>query len=135
MYAVYTILLKFFIEDESKMDMFLFFGFLGLWIMLLIWPFEIILQYIPFLDHEPFTEFPPVEVLVSLIITGIVLALFNLIMGVATLFTSPLLSNVGFSLVVPLAIVSDALIHQKSFDVLYIVGTLLVFFGFLFMVN
>ena len=45
-YALYVILLKFRIRKESRIDMQLFFGFVGLIDILFLWPIGFVLHYI-----------------------------------------------------------------------------------------
>lgn len=53
-YAIYVILLKVRIKEESRIDMQLFFGFVGLFNVLLLWPIGIILH----LSGSETFEFP-----------------------------------------------------------------------------
>lgn len=50
-YALYVILLKVRIQDESRIDMQLFFGFVGLFNVLTLWPIAVILHWT---GSEPF---------------------------------------------------------------------------------
>jgi solute carrier family 35 protein F5 len=63
-YGCYTTLLKLRIQHESRVDMTLFFGFVGLYCLIFLWPFIIILSV---LDVEPF-ELPPSTAVTLLII-------------------------------------------------------------------
>lgn len=54
-YGCYTTLLKLRIQHESRVDMTLFFGFVGLYCLIFIWPFNIVLSL---LRIEPL-ELPP----------------------------------------------------------------------------
>lgn len=54
-YGCYTTLLKLRIHHESRVNMTLFFGFVGLYCLIFLWPFIIILSV---LGVEPF-ELPP----------------------------------------------------------------------------
>ena len=44
-YALYVILLKARIKEESRIDMQLFFGFVGLFNIMMLWPFAVILHF------------------------------------------------------------------------------------------
>jgi len=50
-YALYVSLLKVRIRDESRVDMQLFFGFVGLFNVVTLWPLGLVVHY---LDVEPF---------------------------------------------------------------------------------
>lgn len=54
-YGCYTTLLKLRLQHESRVDMTLFFGFVGLYCLVFLWPFIFILSA---LGIEPF-ELPP----------------------------------------------------------------------------
>lgn len=54
-YGCYTTLLKLRIQHESRVDMTLFFGFVGLYCLIFLWPFNIVLAI---LKIEPL-ELPP----------------------------------------------------------------------------
>jgi solute carrier family 35 protein F5 len=54
-YGCYTTLLKLRIHHESRVDMALFFGYVGLYCLIFLWPFIIVLSV---LGIEPF-ELPP----------------------------------------------------------------------------
>jgi solute carrier family 35 protein F5 len=51
-YACYIILLKIRIRSESRIDMFLLFGFVGLFIMLTCWPVAVLLHVLGFERFE-----------------------------------------------------------------------------------
>jgi solute carrier family 35, member F5 len=55
LYGSYTTLVKLRIKHESRVDMTLFFGFVGLFCLIFLWPFIIVLSV---LGVEPF-ELPP----------------------------------------------------------------------------
>jgi len=52
-YAVYVILLKVRIRSESRIDMQLFFGFVGLFNILACWPIGVILHFVGVERFEP----------------------------------------------------------------------------------
>ncbi|EFE42099.1 hypothetical protein TRV_03178 [Trichophyton verrucosum HKI 0517] len=72
LYGVYTTLMKRRVEDESRVDMRLFFGLVGVFASIILWPGFVVLHYT---GVEPFA-FPPTKlvfliVLVSIIATGV----------------------------------------------------------------
>lgn len=54
-YAIYVVLLKYKIKEESRIDMQLFFGFVGVFNVLLLWPVGVVLHLT---GAEPWT-LPP----------------------------------------------------------------------------
>ena len=71
-YGCYTTLLKLRIQHESRVDMTLFFGFVGLYCLVFLWPFIIILSV---LGVEPL-ELPPSTAATLCIIVNIALVIF-----------------------------------------------------------
>lgn len=66
-YGCYTTLLKLRIHHESRVDMTLFFGYVGLYCLIFLWPFIIVLSI---LGIEPF-ELPPSKTVTFFIIVSI----------------------------------------------------------------
>ncbi|KAI9457732.1 hypothetical protein F5148DRAFT_1221968 [Russula earlei] len=126
MYAVYVILLKVRIRSESRIDMQLFFGFVGLFNILACWPIGVIFHFIGVERFEPPTSSRAVAGL--LVNMGITL-LSDYIYVIAMLKTTPLVVTVGLSLTMPLAVVGDiALQHPVKAQV--VVGAALVLVSF-----
>jgi solute carrier family 35, member F5 len=69
-YGCYTTLLKLGIQHESRVDMTLFFGFVGLYCLIFLWPFHIVFSL---LGIEPL-ELPPTSS-----VTYCILVLFHFI--------------------------------------------------------
>ncbi|KAF9270330.1 hypothetical protein L218DRAFT_27861 [Marasmius fiardii PR-910] len=100
-YAIYTITLKVGIKSESRIDMKLFFGFVGIFNTISLWPIAILLH-----------------------VTG--LEKFELPSNGKE--TSPLVVTVGLSLTMPLAVIGDFFLGKPvAFQV--IAGALLVLAG------
>lgn len=128
-YALYVILLKIRIHSESRIDMQLFFGFVGLFNILLCWPIGVILHL---LGAEYF-ELPGtgkevgailINVSYCLSITtgsasdritqmGITLS-SDYLYVIAMLKTTPLVVTVGLSLTIPLAVIGDFFLSKPS---------------------
>lgn len=66
-YGCYTTLLKLRIHHESRVDMTLFFGYVGLYCLIFLWPFIVVLSI---LGIEPF-ELPPSKTVTLFIIVSI----------------------------------------------------------------
>lgn len=66
LYGSYTTLVKLRIKHESRVDMTLFFGFVGLFCLIFLWPFMIVLSV---LGIEPF-ELPPSRAIAVCIIVN-----------------------------------------------------------------
>ncbi|KAH8120400.1 hypothetical protein DFH11DRAFT_60215 [Phellopilus nigrolimitatus] len=103
-YAVYVILLKVRIKEESRIDMQLFFGFVGMFNMLMLWPIGIILH---FTGVETFMLPPGRRAWVAMLINMLITFWSDYIYVLAMLKTTPLLATIGLSLTIPLAIIGD----------------------------
>jgi len=127
-YAGYTVLLRYLVPDEDRLVMPLFFGLVGLFNIVLMWPFGLILALT---GVEPFA-FPQGMVILWLFVNGLIgTVLSDYLWLWSVLLTSPLIATLGLSLTIPLAMLSDWVFNHASFAALYIVGSLLVILGFL----
>jgi solute carrier family 35 protein F5 len=97
-YGCYTTLLKLRIGDESRIDMPLFFGFVGVFNLLFMWPFFIILHFTGLENFElPFSPSLWVMVLLNAFVGTF---LSDYLWLLAMLMTSPLVVTLGISLTV-----------------------------------
>lgn len=128
-YGVYCSLLKFKIKDEKQVNMPMFFGFVGFFNMILLWPFLILLHYT---GVEPF-EVPSLQITLMLSINGLIgTVISDLIWSLSIFLTSALLGTLGLSLTVPLALTIDLVRGKKHINVGYGFGGALALVGFLF---
>lgn len=132
-YGIYTILLKFRIRikgstKERNLNTHLFFGFVGIYCVLGLWPVIIILH----LTKVETFELPPSGYIISLLsINAFITFISDFCWCKAVLLTSPLTVTVGLSMTIPLAMVGDWIL--KGFDVhaWYVFGAVIVTLGFL----
>jgi len=126
-YAMYLILLKVKIKEESRIDMQLFFGYVGLFNIVLCWPIGLLLHWFGVEDLElPDTKHAVVAILINMIIT----LLSDYIYVIAMLKTTPLVATIGLSLTIPLAVIGDYFLSKPAaFQVL--LGAVLVTAGFI----
>ncbi|KAI7861999.1 hypothetical protein BDF14DRAFT_1861379 [Spinellus fusiger] len=131
-YGGYTTMLKLRIGDESRINMPLFFGFVGTFNVVLLWPAFPILHY---LGLETF-ELPPSPIVWLMILLNAFVGTFlsDYLWLLSMLMTSPLVVTLGISLTIPLALIGDILLKQIIPGMVYAAGALLVGIGF-FMVN
>ncbi|KAJ7181777.1 hypothetical protein C8R43DRAFT_970419 [Mycena crocata] len=124
-YALYVILLKVRMRSESRVDMQLFFGFVGLFNILACWPIGIFLHLI---GVEKF-ELPQRGAIAALVINmGITLS-SDYLYVLAMLKTTPLVVTVGLSLTIPLAVLGDFLLGRFTRGQV-ILGAILVLISF-----
>ncbi|TRM65685.1 hypothetical protein BD626DRAFT_190629 [Schizophyllum amplum] len=128
-YALYVTLLKVRIGSESRIDMQLFFGFVGLFNIITLWPVAVILH---FTGVEPF-DIPHSGSAVGAILANMAITLSSdYIYVLAMLKTTPLVVTVGLSLTIPLAVVGD-LVLGRDVRIQVILGALLVLASFVAM--
>lgn len=132
-YGVYTILLKFKTMarqsgHERHLDTHLFFGFVGLFCSVTLWPFVL---FFHFTGVEKFELPPTTHVVVLLLGNAFITFVSDFCWCRAVLLTSPLTVTVGLSMTIPLAMIGDWLVKGFKVDVLYLLGALTVTLGFL----
>ncbi|KZF26584.1 hypothetical protein L228DRAFT_206852 [Xylona heveae TC161] len=129
MYGLYTVLLKKRIGNESRVQMPLFFGLVGLFNLLLLWPGFIILH---FTGVESF-QLPPTARIFSIVFfNGLTSVLSDFTWAYAMLLTSPLIVTVGLSLTIPLSIVGQVILNDQRSGPMYWLGACVVFLSFAF---
>ncbi|QRV79512.1 hypothetical protein RhiJN_07527 [Ceratobasidium sp. AG-Ba] len=126
-YALYVVLLKVRIGDESRIDMQLFFGFVGIFNVLACWPIGVILHLTGVEIFElPTSKKAWYAVLLNMFIT----LSSDFIYVIAMLKTTPLVVTIGLSLTIPFAIGGDLFLgHPTSTQSL--IGAALVLIAFI----
>ncbi|KAF6766304.1 vacuolar membrane protein [Ephemerocybe angulata] len=110
-YALYVILLKVRIKNESRVDMQLFFGFVGLFNVLTCWPIGVVLH----LTGAEVFELPSTRAALSAVLINMAITLSSDYLYVlAMLKTTPLVVTVGLSLTIPFAVVGDFIRGRPS---------------------
>ncbi|CAO3651510.1 unnamed protein product [Mucor fragilis] len=131
-YGCYTTLLKLKIGDESRIDMPLFFGFVGAFNVLFMWPAFPLLHFLGLETFElPFSPSLWIMVLLNAFVGTF---LSDYLWLLAMLMTSPLVVTLGISLTIPLALVGDVVFKHFMPGLQYAIGATLVVAGF-FVVN
>ncbi|KAI9889386.1 MAG: hypothetical protein M1814_005555 [Vezdaea aestivalis] len=128
-YGLYTILMKKRIGDESRVNMPLFFGLVGLFNVLIMWPGLLALH---FTGIEPF-ELPRTKQIWLIIFYNSAVSMFSdICWAYAMLLTSPLVVTLGLSMTIPLSLIGQMILHSQFSSALYWVGALIVLMSFLF---
>ncbi|RPD81975.1 hypothetical protein L226DRAFT_564614 [Lentinus tigrinus ALCF2SS1-7] len=126
-YAFYVTLLKVRIRSESRIDMQLFFGFVGLFNILGCWPIGVVLHLTGVERLElPHTSKAVVALLINMAIT----LSSDYIYVIAMLKTTPLVVTVGLSLTMPLAVLGDFFLGRPA-KAQVVFGALIVVSSFL----
>ncbi|KAG0225104.1 hypothetical protein BGW42_004644 [Actinomortierella wolfii] len=127
-YGCYTVLLKMRIQNESRINMPLFFGFVGLFNLALLWPVFGLLHWT---GIEPF-ELPHEPRIVWMIAVNALVGTFvsDYLWLLSMLMTSPLVVTLGLSLTIPLALLGDVVGYGRVLGTGYWIGAGLVLAGF-----
>ncbi|KAK5162226.1 hypothetical protein LTS14_000572 [Recurvomyces mirabilis] len=129
LYGLYAVFMKKRIEDETKVNMPIFFGLVGLFNVLLLWPGMIILHYT---GIEPF-QLPPSWSVSAIVVSNSLASLVSdLAWAYAVLLTSPIVVTVGLSMTIPLSLVGQILLNGQTSSPLYWVGAVAVILSFVF---
>ncbi|KAL2023931.1 hypothetical protein VTK56DRAFT_708 [Thermocarpiscus australiensis] len=128
-YGIYVTVMKRRVGNEDRVDMPLFFGFVGLFNVLILWPGFFILHYT---GIEPF-ELPPTGTVWTIIMINSAASFFSdILWAYAMLLTTPLVVTVGLSLNIPLSLIGEMIQYSQYSSWLYWVGAGVVFISFLF---
>jgi solute carrier family 35 protein F5 len=128
-YGVYAVVLKKRIGSESRANLPLFFGLVGLFNALAMWPAFLFLHVT---GVEPFELPPSRRVLTIILINSTSSMVSDFCWAAAMLLTSPLLVTVGLSLTIPLSLVGQMFISGVYADWAYWAGALVVLCSFVF---
>lgn len=127
LYAVYIVMIKRKVDREGKMDIPMFFGFLGLFNILFLWPGFLLLHYSGFEAFELPSNLVCTYILINGLI-GTVLSEFLWLWG--CFLTSSLIGTLALSLTIPLSIIADMCMQKVHFSWMFFVGSIPVFLSF-----
>lgn len=129
-YALFCVLLKKFTGEEGeRVDMQKLYGYIGLFTLValwwLIWPLTSI-------GIEPKFVIPHSAKMEGVLFANCFVSNFlcDYFWALSVVWTTPLVSALGVSLTIPLAMLADMVVHGQHYSAVYIVGSILVFVGF-----
>ncbi|KIK47282.1 hypothetical protein CY34DRAFT_799438 [Suillus luteus UH-Slu-Lm8-n1] len=126
-YALYVVFLKVQIREESRIDMQLFFGFVGLFNIVLSWPMGVILHLVGMERFEiPSSHNAIVIILLNMLIT----VSSDYLYVIAMLKTTPLVVTIGLGLTIPVAVIGDYFLGKPA-AAQVLAGALLVVMAFI----
>ena len=127
-YGMYLVLIKRKVRESEYLDMPLFFGFLGLFTLLIFWPGFFILHY----SKQEIFELPPDKKTWGfLILNGIIGTVISEMLWLYGCFlTSSLMATLSLGLVIPLSMIWDFFFKKITFSWLFFVGLIPVFLSF-----
>lgn len=129
MYGVYAVVMKKRIGDEGRVSMPLFFGLVGAFNVVLLWPGILALHW----TRIEVFELPPTRRILTIVLVNSTSSLISdYCWAYAMLLTSPLVVTVGLSLTIPLSLVGQMVISQQYSSAVYWLGAGVVFLSFVF---
>ncbi|KAK4192874.1 putative ras [Podospora australis] len=129
MYGIYVTVMKLRVGNEDRVNMPLFFGLVGLFNVVFLWPGFLILH---FTGLETF-ELPPTGTVWAIIALNSVASFFSdILWAYAMLLTTPLIVTVGLSLNIPASLIGEMIQYSQYSSWLYWVGAGVVLISFLF---
>lgn len=129
MYGIYAVFMKSRIGDESRVNMPLFFGLVGLANVVLLWPGFFILH---FTGVETFELPPGGRVTIIIIANSLSSLVSDIAWAYAVLLTSPIVVTVGLSMTIPLSLIGQMVLNDQRASPLYWVGAVAVVLSFIF---
>lgn len=126
-YSSYIVFLRRKIDHEDKLDVPMFFGFVGLFSFVTLWPLFLVLHYAEF---ETF-QWPNKYQWLSMLLNGVVgTVLSELLWLFGCFYTSSLVATLAISLTIPLTMFADVLVKDVQYDELFYVGSVPMFLSF-----
>ena len=129
LYGFYAVFMKARIGDESRVNMPLFFGLVGLSNIVFLWPCFILLHYT---NIETFQLPPTTRILTIVLVNSASSLISDYCWAYSMLLTSPLIVTVGLSLTIPLSLVGQIVLDGQYAGVWYWVGAAVVVGSFVF---
>ncbi|CCK68798.1 uncharacterized protein KNAG_0B03560 [Huiozyma naganishii CBS 8797] len=126
-YGVYSTLLKKKVVDENRINMKIFFGFVGLFTVLLLWPSLLVLDH---LGWETFELPRDPQVIFIILLNCVITFISDFCWAKAMLLTSPLTVTVGLSVTIPVAIFGDFIFRHKKMSFVYLIGAVFILSSF-----
>ncbi|OAA72551.1 vacuolar membrane protein [Cordyceps fumosorosea ARSEF 2679] len=131
-YGMYVTVMKRRVGDEDKVDMRLFFGLVGVFNLLFLWPLFFVLHWT---GIEPF-QLPPTGTVWAIIIANSLSSFISdIFWAFAMLLTTPLVVTVGLSLTIPLSLIGEMIQYGQYSSFVYWIGAAVVFLSFVFVSN
>ncbi|KAL3286087.1 hypothetical protein HHI36_000600 [Cryptolaemus montrouzieri] len=127
-YACYLVYLRRKVDNEDKMDIPLFFGFVGFFNLILLWP---LFFFLHFSGVEKF-ELPTKDQTLFLLLNGFMGTVISEVIWLwGCFYTSSLIATVAISLTIPMTMLTDVFLKKVTYPSLFIVGTVPMVLSFL----
>ncbi|KAJ8608299.1 hypothetical protein MRB53_039721 [Persea americana] len=129
LYGVYAVGLSKVVGVESRINMPLFFGFVGLINIVFLWPGFFLLH---FTGVETFQLPPTPRIFLIILFNALASLISDICWAYAMLLTSPLIVTVGLSLTIPLSLIGQMVLDSHYSTPLYWIGACAVVSSFVF---
>ncbi|KAL8793935.1 MAG: hypothetical protein Q9195_003448 [Heterodermia aff. obscurata] len=129
LYGIYATIMKKGLVDEGRVNMSLFFGFVGFFNVITMLPGFPILHFI---GIERFRLPPTKRVVMIILINSAISLASDICWAYAMLLTSPLVVTVGLSLTIPLSLIGQIFLNSQTSSGIYWFGALVVLLSFIF---
>lgn len=150
-YGLYVVVMKVRIGNEERVNMPLFFGLVGVFNILFLWPLFFILHFtgiepvriLPTItmglsgvtNREQFELPPSGKVWAIIILNSISSFVSDISWAYAMLLTTPLVVTVGLSLTIPLSLIGEMIQYAQYSSFMYWIGAAVVLVSFIFVNN
>ncbi|KAI1125362.1 hypothetical protein F5Y10DRAFT_247255 [Nemania abortiva] len=131
-YGIYVVVMKIRIGSEDRVNMPLFFGLVGTFNVLLLWPLFPLLHYT---GIEPFELPPDGKIWAIILLNSVSSFISDISWAYAMLLTTPLVVTVGLSLNIPVSLIGEMIQYNQYSSFVYWVGAVIVVISFLFINN
>jgi len=145
MYGMYAVVMKKRIGNEDRVNMPLFFGLVGLFNVIFLWPGFLILHFtgVERFSMPPTGKIWTVVLVSSTFMVNVYVAnsaqlnsassfISDICWAYAMLLTTPLVVTVGLSMTIPLSLIGQMILSDQYSSALYWVGAFIVLLSFLF---
>ncbi|XP_043228403.1 solute carrier family 35 member F5-like [Amphibalanus amphitrite] len=124
LYASYVVLLRARVDHEDKLDLIMFFGFVGAFTALLFWPGFLAGHYS---GYEPF-QLPSRQQWMFLVANGLIgTVLSELLWMWGCLLTSTLIATLSLSATIPLTMAADVVLRSVHYPASFYLGSVPIF--------
>lgn len=119
-YAFYLVMLRRRVDSEEKLDIPMFFGFVGLFCLVILWPG---LYFLHATGIEPFYPLPNRTQMMYIAVNGIVGTVLSEYLWLWGCFlTSSLIATLSLSLTVPMTVIADNILWKETYPWLFFAG-------------
>ncbi|PFH59267.1 hypothetical protein XA68_12607 [Ophiocordyceps unilateralis] len=128
-YGLYVTVMKRRVGREDRVDMRLFFGLVGVFNLVLLWPLFPVLHWT---GIEPFAMPPTAKVWAVIAANSLSSFISDMSWAFAMLLTTPLVVTVGLSLTIPLSLIGEMVQYGQYSSFVYWIGAGIVLLSFVF---